>query len=448
MTDILMPRLSDTMEEGVVASWSKKIGDAIKKGDVIGEIETDKTTMDLEAYDEGVLEEILVDEGGTVAIGEPIAVLGDGSGSSAKSGGGSGRSEDASSGEDAGSGEDVSSGDDGESDSEDTEDEAANDDASGETSGDDTSSGDAGRAAEARQETQDDDSGVRRSPLARRMAREHGIDLSQVEGTGPGGRIIRTDVERVVAEQKKGGSAPSETPAAQQTQAETGDADQDVKLTANQRITAERLAGNVGAPTFQETVSVRVDDLLAFRKTLNERLDDTKVSVNDLFVKACARALKDHPEINSSWGGDKIIRRGEINVGIAVALSGGLIVPVVKNADRKTLTEISGEARELAGRAKDGKLRPEEFKGGSFSISNLGMYGIDHFTALINPPEAAILAVGAAASVPYVHEGKLAERSTITMTMTVDHRVVNGAEAALFLSDLRAILEDPLRIVV
>lgn len=418
MTDILMPRLSDTMEEGVISRWNVKVGDEVTKGDILGEIETDKATMDFEAYDSGVVSSLLVEEGATVAIGERVAVLG----------------------EDADDGGDSDEG--GDSDGSDEPEE-------GEESVD-TSEPAAGEEADAAEES--DGAAVRISPLARKMADKHDIDTGEIEGTGPRGRIIRVDVEKAISDGGEPGDDGQADKAAQKESAVQKESSEDttVSLNANQRVTAKRLSDNAGVPTFRLTSKVEADALMAFRAEINERLAATgdKISLTDLLTRACAVMLRAHPEVNASWNGDSIIRRGAVNIGIAVALDSGLIVPVITDADHKSVGQIGRESRDLADRAKSGKLHPDEFTGGTFSISNLGMYGIDDFTAIINPPEAAILAVGAAVDEPAVRDGELTTRTVITMTMTVDHRVLNGAEAAVFLGDLKSLLEEPLRIVV
>ncbi|WP_166822595.1 dihydrolipoamide acetyltransferase family protein [Brevibacterium limosum] len=453
MTDILMPRLSDTMEEGVISRWNVEVGDEVTKGDILGEIETDKATMDFEAYDSGVVSSLLVEEGSTVAIGERVAVLGDDStdnDDSTDSGDAedSGESDETEKTEDSGESAagDGSGGEESEAgDGEDRDESADSADAS-EASGEEESS-EAEAPSPESEESDEDGSGVRISPLARKMADKHDIDTAEVEGTGPRGRIIRVDVEKAISERDESGDDDqADRPASDQESNE----DATVSLNANQRVTAERLSDNAGVPTFRLTSKVDADALMAFRTEINERLATTgdKVSLTDLLTRACAVMLREHPEVNSSWNEDSIIRRGAVNVGIAVALDSGLIVPVIRDADRKSVSQIGRESRDLAERAKSGKLHPDEFSGGSFSISNLGMCGIDDFTAIINPPEAAILAVGAAVDEPVVRDGELTTRTVITMTMTVDHRVLNGAEAAVFLGELKALLEEPLRIVV
>jgi pyruvate dehydrogenase E2 component (dihydrolipoamide acetyltransferase) len=389
MTDILMPRLSDTMEEGVISRWNVKVGDEVTKGDILGEIETDKATMDFEAYDTGVVSSLLVEEGATVAIGERVAVLGEDAGDS----GGSDDSDEPEEGEE----------------SEDTGEPAA-----GEESGDDDESGDSEESADSVSTSEESDeeessqteasstksqgsdgTAVRISPLARKMAEKHDIDAAEIEGTGPRGRIIRVDVEKAISESGESGDDGQADRIAQKESSAQRESSEDttVSLNANQRVTAERLSDSAGVPTFRLTSKVEADALMAFRAEINERLAATgdKISLTDLLTRACAVMLRAHPEVNASWNGDSIIRRGAVNIGIAVALDSGLIVPVITDADHKSVSQIGRESRDLADRAKSGKLHPDEFTGGTFSISNLGMYGIDDFTAIINPPEAAIL---------------------------------------------------------
>jgi pyruvate dehydrogenase E2 component (dihydrolipoamide acetyltransferase) len=422
MTDVLMPRLSDTMTEGVLSQWLKDEGAPVHRGDVLAEIETDKATMELEAYDEGVLERHLVAPGTTVPIGQPIAVIGDGTGTAPTP--------------------------------------AAPPPAAPAQPATATVSAAAPAPAPAvpapvapaapapAVQPAPGAPGVRTSPLARAMAREHGIDLTKVTGTGPGGRIVRADVQAAItaaAPTPQPAPAPAPTPPAP---AAAGD--EKIPLSAVRRITARRLTESAAAPHFYLTAIVDAGRLLGFRAEINQRLaaSGVKISVTDLLVRACAVTLRAHPEVNASWGGDHILRRAAIHVGIAVALDDGLIVPVIRDADRKSVGEIAGEAHALADRARAGKLTPDEFTGSTFTISNLGMYGIDHFTAVINPPEAAILAVGAATEEPVVRDGQVVPATIMKLTLSIDHRVLDGASAAAFLHDLVQVLEEPLRIVV
>jgi pyruvate dehydrogenase E2 component (dihydrolipoamide acetyltransferase) len=438
MPEVVMPRLSDTMEEGELSRWLKQEGDEVHKGDVLAEIETDKATMDLEAFDDGVLEKHLVAEGAQVPIGAPLAIIGDGSGVA--------KATDAEA-------TDTEATDAEATDTEDEpEDEPGTAPAAAESSAPPRPAPAAGHATPAE---------LRTSPLARRVAREHQIDIASLTGSGPGGRIVRADVEDAVAaraaEPGPDGKAaaegatppPAHSPTATVDHRRSDDVDE-IPLSNIRRITARRLTESQSVPHFFLTSVVDVERLLALRAEINGRLEAVgiKISVNDLLVRACAVTLRAHPEVNASWGEDTILRHHRINIGIAVSLDDGLIVPVVFDADRKSLSEIGTEARALAERARAGRLKPNEFSGGTFTISNLGMFGIDQFTAVINPPEAAILAVGAARDEPVLREGGLVNVPHLKITLTVDHRVLDGASGAAFMRDLTAILEEPLRIVV
>jgi Pyruvate/2-oxoglutarate dehydrogenase complex, dihydrolipoamide acyltransferase (E2) component, and related enzymes len=405
-----MPRLSDTMEEGELTRWLKNVGDPVHRGDVLAEIETDKATMDLEAFEDGVLEQQLVTAGTVVPIGQAVAVIGDGSKTPVATTGEAPKAA--------------------------PEKPAAKEAAPAEPA----------QPAEPVAKPQAAASGpLRTSPLARKIAREHGIDLATVAGTGPQGRIVRADIEDAIAQAPK---APEAAPAVPAVQA--GPDTVEVSISRIRKVTAKRLTESQAVPHYFLTNIVDVERLVAFRKEVNEALaaSGVKVSINDLIVRGVALALRQHPDVNASWGGDKILRHNRINIGIAVATDAGLLVPVVADADRKSLSEIAPETVALAGRARDGKLSLDEMSGGTFSISNLGMFGIDEFTAMINPPEAAILAVGAASPVPVLRDGALVEVPKMKITLTVDHRVVDGATGAAFLRDLKAILEQPVRIVL
>ncbi|ORX16775.1 dihydrolipoamide acetyltransferase [Mycolicibacterium wolinskyi] len=390
-----MPRLSDTMEEGVIIAWHKNIGDRVERGDILAEIETDKAIMELESYDEGILERMLAGEGDRVPIGIPIAVIGDGSGAST---------------EPVGAPTPAPA-------------PAATPPAPAPAPAAPQASGDRPKA----------------SPLARKIAAENGVDLAAVTGSGPGGRIIRKDVENV---------RPAETPAAP-TPVE-GDFDA-VPLTTLQRVAAKRLTeSKQTAPHFYLTAAVDVTALLAFRETVNDSLraaDGPKVSVNDFIVRAVASALRSNPGVNVSFGGDVLLHHHGVHIGVAVAVEAGLVVPVVRDADRKSVSQIAVETKEMAGRARIGKLRADEMSGGTFTISNLGMFGIEQFAAVINPPEAAILAVGAATDELRLIDGEVVARKILRLTLSADHRAIDGATGAVFLRDLTTLLENPLRIV-
>jgi pyruvate dehydrogenase E2 component (dihydrolipoyllysine-residue acetyltransferase) len=423
MPDVLMPRLSDTMTEGVLSEWRKGEGDPVHRGDVLAEIETDKATMELEAYDDGVLERHLVAPGTTVPIGQPIAVIGDGTGTVSSPGPPQAEPAQAVPPPAAAPAPTPP---------------APTTPAPGPLAAGPPAAGPPAAGPPA---------AVRTSPLARALAREHGIDLSTVTGTGPGGRIVRADVQSAItAAAPASQPAPARAPAA----APMAAGDEKIPLSAVRRITARRLTESAAAPHFYLTSVVDAGRLLAFRAEINQRLaaDGVKISVTDLLVRACAVTLRVHPQVNASWGGDHILRRANIHIGVAVALDDGLIVPVIHDADRKSIGEIAGEAHALADRARAGKLTPDEFTGSTFTISNLGMYGIDHFTAVINPPEAAILAVGAATDEAVVRDGQVVAATMMKLTLSIDHRVLDGATAAAFERDLVQVLEEPLRIVV
>jgi pyruvate dehydrogenase E2 component (dihydrolipoamide acetyltransferase) len=438
MPEVIMPRLSDTMEEGELTRWLKNVGDEIHKGDVLAEIETDKATMDLEAFENGVLEKQLVTAGTVVPIGQAVAVIGDGSKAAAPAGepGDAKKTEPAK--------------------SEPEKSEPGTQPTTTEPAKSEPEKSEPGERQDREQAAQPEAAQVpgaasgalRTSPLARKIARDHDIDLASVTGTGPQGRIVRADIEAAIAAGPSAPAAPVAAPTA--PAAQPGPDTVEVPINNIRKVTARRLTESQAVPHFFLTNVVDAQKLIAFRKDVNESLAASggKVSINDLIVRAVAVALRAHPEVNSSWGGDKLLRHNRINIGIAVALPDGLIVPVVQDADRKSLGEIAQTTVALAEKARAGKLKLDEMSGGTFTISNLGMFGIDEFTAVINPPEAAILAVGAATAVPEVRDGQLVGVPKMKITMTVDHRVLDGAMAAAFLRDLKGILEAPLSIVL
>lgn len=462
MSQILMPRLSDTMEEGVISAWHKKPGDAVSAGDPLVDIETDKALMEYEAYEDGVLGEILVAEGETARIGTPIAVLvAEGepaapagappAASSAAPAAGGHAPETAP----AAPGADMPP----------ATPAAATATAGGDTGGAEAAAGTPAAPQADAPLTAWANGGRSRppsSPLARRLARDHDIDLSGLHGSGPAGRIVRADIEAAV----RAGSAqtvpqaPRTRPAAPAVPVPVAEApaaaraadDADVErvpLSRFRKVTARRLTESVTtAPHFYLTRVVDVEALLAFRQTLNAALAPAKVSVNDLIVKACATALRANPVLNVSFTDDALLVHKRVNVGVAVAIDEGLVVPVIRDADHKTVSQIGAETRELAGRAREQRLGPQEMSGGTFTVSNLGMFGIDSFTAVINPPEAAILAVGGTRQDVVVgDDGAFAARRRLTLTLSVDHRACDGATGATFLGQLVDLLENPLRIV-
>ncbi|MBX3104763.1 MAG: 2-oxo acid dehydrogenase subunit E2 [Cryobacterium sp.] len=424
MAEVIMPRLSDTMEEGELAKWLKNVGDKVAKGDVLAEIETDKATMDLEAFESGILEQQLVAAGTVVPIGTPVAIIGDGSGTSAKPTPVTTAPAKAPS----------------------TEVKEPN--KSPESS--------ASVLAEVKPATGTPivSGDLRTSPLARKIAKEHGIDLATLNGSGPGGRIVRADVDAAIANPSSHTAAASQTPASQvPTQILSTLEGERVAPGKIRVVAAKRLTVSQAVPHFFLTSVADVEKLLEFRGDVNQALasQNLKASVNDVIVKAVATALREHPEANASWvdddAGPYILRHKQVNVGIAVATEGGLLVPVIRDADSKSLGQIASATNDLAEKARTGKLSIDEMTGGTFSVSNLGMFGIDQFTAMLNPPEAGILAVGAASPVPVVRNGALVEVPKLKVTLTVDHRVMDGAVAAAFLKDLVGILEQPLRML-
>jgi pyruvate dehydrogenase E2 component (dihydrolipoamide acetyltransferase) len=436
MPEVVMPRMSDTMEEGTLSQWLKDVGDSVHKGDVLAEIETDKATMDLEAFEDGVLERQLVPAGTSVPIGQPVAVIGDGSATTA-----SAPVEPAAAARPPASEPPA------------PEPPAPEPPAPVPATAPSAEPG----AMAVRTSAPMSRAELRTSPLARKLARDHDLDLATIGGSGPQGRITRADVEDAIAQRDAAQAvadgvahAPADLTSTEVTPGTAGDGDEVVPLGSIRRVAARRLSESQAVPHFFLTTLVDVERLIAFRAEINAGLAEIgpKVSINDLVVRACAAALRTHPEVNASWGTDALLLHRHVNIGIAVSTPTGLLVPVVVDADRKTLSTIASETRDLAGRARAGHLTANEMTGGTFTVSNLGMFGIDQFTAVINPPEAAILAVGAATDVPVVRDGRLVAVPMLKITLTVDHRVLDGATAAAFLRDLTAVLEEPLRIVV
>jgi pyruvate dehydrogenase E2 component (dihydrolipoamide acetyltransferase) len=432
--EVFMPRLSDTMQEGTVSTWTKKVGDRVDKGDILAEIETDKATMELEAYDAGVLERIVVEAGKTVPIGEIIAVIGDGSGA-----GTTGTGTGTGTGVPAGAATPAAT---PAAPAADTPPEPPVSAAPGTPTARPVATATAGPTA-------DNTAGVKASPLARAIARDAGLDLSTVRGSGPGGRIVRADVEAAVAGLR---SAPGTASAVSSSAVRSGPDDEELPLNNVRRITARRLVeSKQQVPHFYLTRSIDAEELVQARAQINAGLaaitpnggTAAKVSVNDLVVKAVASALRAHPEVNVSFAGDKLIKHNRVHVGIAVSLDDGLIVPVIRDTDTLTVTQISAQSKELAARARAGKLKPDEFTGGTFSVSNLGMFGVDEFSAIINPPEPAILAVGRTKQEAVVRDGQIVARHTMRVTLSIDHRAVDGAGGARFLATLAGLLENP-----
>ena len=428
--EILMPALSPTMEEGTLAKWLVKEGDEVSSGDVIAEIETDKATMEVEAVDEGTVGKIVVAEGTEgVKVNAVIAVL----------------LED---GESAGDIGDTSGGD-----------------APAPAPKEDAPAAEAAAPAPAEPAkappapATDKGDRIFASPLARRIAAEKGLDLSQIKGTGPKGRIVKADVEDAKPSAAAKPDAPKAAPptgapamvqsaSAEQVKKLYGDRKfEEVSLDGMRKTIAARLTeAKQTIPHFYLRRDIELDGLLAFRGQLNKKLEakGVKVSVNDFVIKACALALQDVPDCNAAWAGDRVLKFEASDVAVAVAIDGGLITPVIRDAEAKTISKISAEMKDLAARARDRKLAPTEYQGGAFSVSNLGMFGIDNFDAVINPPHGAILAVGAGAKKSVVKDDAVAIATVMSVTLSVDHRVIDGALGAQLLTAIKGYLEEPM----
>jgi len=434
---IEMPKLSDTMEEGVIASWNVKEGDKVESGDVIAEVETDKATMEVEVFDSGTVLKILVKEGDAVPLGGIMAIIGEEGedisdllgGGEADSGGKKEKVEEKSEKEDKKKEKESAPASENGSDNEEDFDPIL-----GDIDKKKSSNGDA------KKESSDDDGRIKASPLARKMAEDKGIKLSDVSGSGPEGRVIKKDIEEFKPSEKK--KAKVDVPSFEDAESE------DVKISQMRKAIARRLSeSKFTNPHFYETIDVDMEAAIEARVKLNE-VSEVKISFNDIVVKACAAALRRHPDINSSWLDDVIRKHGDVNVAVAVAIEDGLMTPVIRHTDKKNLRQISAETKELAGLARDRKLQPDQMEGSTFTISNLGMFGIEEFTAIINPPNACILAVGAIRDVPVVKNGAVVPGKRMKMTLSSDHRVVDGAKAAAFLNTLQQMLENPLRMLL
>ncbi|HEX6983644.1 MAG TPA: pyruvate dehydrogenase complex dihydrolipoamide acetyltransferase [Balneolaceae bacterium] len=406
---IEMPKLSDTMEEGVIAKWNVQEGDKVESGDIIAEVETDKATMEVEVFDAGTILKILVGEGDSVPLGQVMAVVGEEGEDISDILEGTGSGEKAEAKEEPKEGEDQPA----EEKAPETKEEAAPEE----------------KEAEAKPSTED--GRIKASPLARKMAEEQGISLSDVKGSGPQGRIIKQDIE---------GYEPSKAPAA----ATVSHEDKEHRVTQMRKTIARRLSeSKFGSPHYYETIEIDMQAVWDARKKLNE-VSESKISFNDIVVKACAMALRRYPEVNSSWHGDKIIEHGDVNIAVAVGIDEGLLTPVINNTDQKGLQQIAAEGKTLAEKARDRKLQTDEMEGSTFTVSNLGMFGIEEFTAIINPPNACILAVGAIREVPVVENGEITVGKRMKVTLSSDHRIVDGVLAAKFLNTLKTMLESPL----
>ena len=415
---IEMPKLSDTMEEGVISKWNVNEGDEVSAGDIIAEVETDKATMDEEVYDAGTVLRIVPGEGDAVPLGGLIAIIGEAD-------------------------EDISS--------------LLEDTITATADSTPTSKQDKATINEETVDTSvyvvassSDDGRIKASPLAKKIAADKGVDLNSIVGSGPDGRIVKKDVETAQSITTSTLTRPG-TPAPipeSITKSFSSLASEEVKVSQMRKVIAKRLSeSKFSNPHFYETIDIDMKAAIEARMQLKDKMD-IKVSFNDIIVKASAIALSRHQAINSSWMGDTIIEHGDVHIAVAVAIEEGLMTPVLRHVDQKGLIQISSETRELAGMARDRKLASEQMEGSTFTISNLGMFGIEEFTAIINPPNACILAVGSIRDVPVIENGAVVPGKRMKVTLSSDHRIVDGAKAADFLNTLRSLIENPLSMLL
>jgi pyruvate dehydrogenase E2 component (dihydrolipoamide acetyltransferase) len=458
MATVIMPKMGDAMEEGTLLKWLKSAGDEVAEGDPIAEIETDKVTLEIEAPEDGFLTNTLVEEGATVPIGTAVATIG-------------------AEGE-VGQKPDAPEGDQEPVVAEEAEIAAAVEQTPEPEAADEPAPADAPAPSQttatttAQPQTVERKPGerLRASPLVKRLAEEHGIDLTQVTGSGPGGRIIKNDISDFVSGAKPVPGAPPAPAQVPSPAATNGQADQPamapaeaapsrgseskgtkIDLARIRRTTGKRMAESKQTiPHYYVTSNVNMTEALAFRKQINQSLGESggKVSVNDLIVKAAALALREHPEVNTSFEDGELYQHDAIDINIAIAIDGGLIAPFVPGADEKSLGSIARLTKDLGRRAREGGLTPEEYQGGTFTISNLGMFDVDEFIAVINPPQAAILAVGSVQDVPVVRDGEIVAGSVMKLTLSADHRALDGAQVATFLQTVKRYLESPMLLAI
>ncbi|MBE7532346.1 MAG: 2-oxo acid dehydrogenase subunit E2 [Chloroflexi bacterium] len=426
---ILMPTLGFDMEEGTMGSWLKNVGDPVHKGDVLAEIESDKVTQELQARAEGVLLAIFRETGDQVPVGAKLGIIGAAgedissmtAEASAKTGGRNGAADKP----------------------------APASEVAAPAPESEPAKTESGAPAASTAVSSEFPGGVKATPVARRVAEEHGVDLTRVGGTGPDGRIRKADVETFIAQPQ-----PTATPATASTPAPApvaaGPDSEEIPLTRMRSAIARRMTeSKTTVPHFYVTTEIDMEPALALRKQINNALDpDNKVTVNDLIVKAAALALREFPNLNASFGGDKLIRHNRVHVGSAVAIEGGLLTVVQKDTDISSISKIARDHKEMFARAREGKVRPEDVEGATFTVSNLGPWDVENFVAIINPPHAGILAVGSARQAPVVVNGELAIGTRMKVTLSADHRVTDGAEAAQFMQAFKAILENALRLLL
>jgi pyruvate dehydrogenase E2 component (dihydrolipoamide acetyltransferase) len=437
---ILMPKLSDTMTEGVVAEWHKKVGDDVESGELLAEIETDKATMEFESFYDGKLLYIGVEKGQTAPVNVILAIIGE-------------------------EGEDIDKiiadskkGDDKEDSAEskeetlEAEEEKEEEKQTEKKPAADKSSDDKPKETTEKSETSTQSSGdgerIFASPLAKKLAEDKNVDLNDVKGSGENGRIVKRDIENYKPENKPQNSAKAPAAAGSTSGSTLTESYTDTNISQMRKTIAKRLAeSKFTAPHFYLTLDIDMDNAMTQRSAVNAN-EGVRVSFNDMVIKACAVALRKHPAVNSAWLGDKIRKYDHINIGVAVAVEDGLLVPVVRFADTKGLMEIGAEVREFAQKAKEKKLQPKDWEGNTFTISNLGMYNIESFTAIINPPDACILAIGGIKQVPVVKDGQVVPGNVMKVTLSCDHRVVDGVTGAEFLNTFKSYMENPMMMMV
>jgi pyruvate dehydrogenase E2 component (dihydrolipoamide acetyltransferase) len=410
---VLMPKMSDTMTEGVIAAWHKKVGDNVKSGELLAEIETDKATMEYESYNTGTLLYTGAEAGKSVEVNGVLAIIGE-------------------KGADWETLLKSHKGADG---------------GAKETQKTETKKEEKAEAPSSETHAASTNGRIKASPLAKKLAKDKGYDINQIEGTGDQGRVTKRDVENYKPSKE---AAPSDKKgqAVVLPKVVGEESSEEVSVSQMRKTIARRLSeSKFSAPHFYLTMEINMDKAVEARKSINE-ISPVKVSFNDIVVKAVAAALRQHPDVNVSWLGDKMRKNHHIHIGIAVAVKDGLVVPVVRFADNKSLSHIAGEIKELAQKAHDKKLQPSDWEGSTFTISNLGMFGIEEFTAIINPPDACILAVGGIKETPIVRDGQIVPGNVMKVTMSCDHRAVDGAVGSAFLKTLKGLLEDPVRILI
>ena len=431
---IRMPKMSDTMEEGVIAGWLKKVGDVIKSGDILAEVETDKATMELESYDDGFLLHIGVNDGDSVPVDGVIAIIGEKGENIDEVLKDISNEKNTSELEDENPQEIEDIEEEKEEKFEEVKEEKVEEQKEEANSNSKIDTIDVNFPK--------DESRIKASPLAKKLAEEKGVDISKVKGSGEGGRIIKEDIKNFKP------SDSSQTETIKLPQIHSSESYDEVPVSQMRKTISKRLAeSKFSAPHFYLTMEINMDNCIEGRNKINET-SDVKISFNDIIVKACAVALRKHPMVNASYLTDKMRINHHIHIGVAVAVDDGLLVPVIKFADNKSLSHISSEVRNLATRAKNKDLQPSDWEGNTFTISNLGMFGIEEFTAIINPNDACILAVGGIKNTPIIKNGEIVAGNVMKVTLSCDHRIVDGAIGSAFLKTLKELIEDPIKILV